>query len=94
MDYEELVRNIGKAGLDVKEFAELIKANPNSITNLKSRDNVPKNLAIIALLLGELVDKKIPYQHLFNGLGIEKQKSRRKSNDENLFKKKGRGQNS
>jgi hypothetical protein len=27
MNYEELTRNIAKAGLDIKEFAGLIKAN-------------------------------------------------------------------
>ncbi len=88
MEYEELVRNIGKAGLTVKEFAELLKAKPNSITNLKSKGKVPKNLAIIAVLLGELVDKKVPYQHLFNDLEIEEQKARRDSKDDTLFKKK------
>jgi plasmid maintenance system antidote protein VapI len=88
MEYEELVRNIGKAGLTVKEFAELLKARPNSITNLKSKGKVPKNLAIIAVLLGELVDKKVPYQHLFSDLEIEEQKARRESNDKTLFKAK------
>lgn len=88
MEYEELVRNIGKAGLTVKEFAELLKARPNSITNLKSKGKVPKNLAIIAVLLGELVDKKVPYQHLFNDLEIKEQKARRESNDKTLFKAK------
>jgi hypothetical protein len=87
MKYEELIRNIGKAGLTATEFAKLIKANSNSITNLKSKGKVPKNLAIIATLLGEMVDKKIPYQHLFDGLELEEQKARRKSDDKTLFKK-------
>ena len=52
MKYEEFTRNIGKAGLTIKEFAELIKANPNSMTNLAKKDNVPKNLAIIVAFLG------------------------------------------
>lgn len=77
MDYDELVRNIGKAGLTIKEFAELIKANPNSITNLSNKEKkVPKNLAIIAMLLGELVDKKIDYKSLFDKLELEPQKAR------------------
>ena len=87
MNYEELIRNIGKAGLNATEFSKLIKANSYSITNLKSKGKVPKNLAIIATLLGEMVDKKIPYQHLFDGLGLEEQKARRKSDDKTLFKK-------
>jgi plasmid maintenance system antidote protein VapI len=88
MDYEELVRNIGKSGLSIKEFAELIKANPNSITNLKNKGKIPKNLAIISVLLGELVDKKIPYKHLFEELDLQEQKARRVGKKEDLFKKK------
>jgi len=76
MKYEEFTRNIGKAGLTIKEFAELIKANPNSITNLAKKDNVPKNLAIIVALLGELVEKGVEYKHLFEKMDLEPQKAR------------------
>ena len=87
MNYEELVRNIGKAGLTIKEFAKLIKANPNSITNLSNKERkVPKNLAIIAVLLGELVDNKIDYKPLFKRLNLEPQKARVKNS---FGKKKG-----
>ena len=88
MNYKELTRNIGKAGLTVKEFAELLKAKPNSITNLKSKGNVPKNLAIIAVLLGKLADNKVPFKHLFDDLNLQEQKARRKSDDHTLFKSK------
>ena len=88
MNYDELIRNIGKAGLDIKEFAELIKANPNSITNLKSKEKMPKNIAVIAVLLGEVVYKGLEYKHLFEKLDLEEQKARRKSDDDTLFKKK------
>ena len=89
MNYDELIRNIGKAGLNVKEFAILLKANPNSITNLKNKDYVPKNLAIIAVLLGEMVDKGLEYKHLFEKLDIQEQKRRRSEEDKKiLFKKK------
>lgn len=88
MKYEELIRNIGKAGLDVKQFADLLKANPNSITNLSQKDVVPKNIMIIAVLLGELVDKGIEYKSLFEKMNLQEQKARRKSDDKTLFKKK------
>jgi len=88
MKYEELIRNIGKAGLDVKQFADLLKANPNSITNLSQKDVVPKNIMIIAVLLGELVDKGIEYKSLFEKMNLKEQKARRKSDDKTLFKKK------
>ena len=89
MDYDELTRNIGKAGLTIKEFAILLKANPNSITNLKKKDTIPKNLGIIAVLLGEMVDKGLEYKHLFEKLDLQEQKRRRSKEDkEILFKKK------
>lgn len=89
MDYDELIRNIRKSGLSIKEFGYLIKTNPNSITNLRSKGKIPKNLAIIAVLLGELVDKDIPYEHLFEKLGLEEQKRKlSKETKKNLFKKK------
>ena len=88
MKYNEFIRNITKAGLDIKKFAELIKANPNSITNLKAKNKIPKNIAIIAVLLGEMVDKGLEYKHLFEKLDLEEQKARRKSDDETLFKRK------
>ena len=76
MNYNEFKRNIGKAGLNLKEFALLIKASPNSITNLANRDTIPKNLAIISVLLGELVDNNIEYKHLFEKMDLTKQKAR------------------
>ncbi len=77
MDYKELTRHIGKAGLTIREFAKLIKANPNSITNLSNKKKkIPKNLAIIAVLLGEIVDKQIDYKPLFEQLDLEPQKAR------------------
>ena len=89
MNYDELIRNIGKAGLSVKEFAILLKANPNSITNLKKKESVPKNLGIIAVLLGEMVDKGLEYKHLFEKLNLQEQKRRRNEDDKSmLFKKK------
>lgn len=90
MNYEELTRNIRKAGLDIKDFAKLIKVNPNSITNLKSKKKIPKNLGIIAVLLGEMKEAKLPFKDFLNSLDLEEQKARRKSNDETLFKKKAK----
>ena len=88
MNYEELKRNIRKAGLDIKDFAELIKVNPNSITNLKSKKKIPKNIGIIAVLLGEMKEAKLSFKDFLNSLDLEEQKARRKSDDETLFKKK------
>jgi len=78
MDYSEFTRNIKKTGLTLREFAHLIKTNPNSITNLSKSKKVPKNLAIIAVLLGEIADKEIEYEHLFEKMDLQPQKPRNK----------------
>lgn len=54
--YGEFRRQLGKAGLTVKSFAELIKQTPNSITNYAKSGEVPTHLAIIAALMGEMAE--------------------------------------
>jgi hypothetical protein len=43
---------------------------------------------IIAVLLGEMKEAKLPFKDFLNSLDLEEQKARRKSDDETLFKKK------
>ncbi len=90
MDYEELVRNIGKAGLKINSFAELIQTNKNSITNLSSKDYVPKHLAIIASLLGEMKDKGVEYKYLFEKMDLEPQKARGTKGKSSFSKKENK----
>ena len=47
MPYSEFQRLIGKAGLTIKEFAELLGMNPNSITNYHKEGDIPSHIAII-----------------------------------------------
>lgn len=61
MDYDELKRQIGKAGLTNKAFAELIGINPNSVTNFK-KNGIPSNIAIIAVLMAELKEHRINFE--------------------------------
>lgn len=56
MTYEEFRRQLGKAGLTVKGFAEQIKQTPNSITNYARQGEVPPHLAIIAALMGDMAE--------------------------------------
>lgn len=63
MKYEELKRQLGKAGLTNKAFAELIGINPNSVTNFK-RNKVPSNIAIIAVLIAEMKEREIDFQSI------------------------------
>lgn len=63
MNYEELKRQIGKAGLTNKAFAELIGINPNSVTNFK-KNGVPSNIAIIAVLIAEMKEHRIDFEDI------------------------------
>lgn len=76
MDYEEFRRQLGKAGLTNKEFAELVKINSNSITNYKKDGVVPAHWAIVALLMGILADNKLDFRTAMHGIDIEPNKAR------------------
>ena len=57
MPYEEFHRLIGKAGLSIKEFAELLGMRPNSITNYNKVGFVPSHLAVIVSLISTMKDE-------------------------------------
>jgi len=62
MDYLEFKRHLGKAALNTKSFAELVKMKQSSITNYKQKGNVPNHLAIIVVLMGEMAENKIDFK--------------------------------
>jgi hypothetical protein len=76
MTYDDFKKNIKSANLTLREFADLIKANRNSITNLSTQESVPKNLYIISALLAEMAYHKIDYKIILNQMDIEPQKAR------------------
>lgn len=76
MDYEEFRRQLGKAGLTAKEFAELVKLNRNSITNYAQSGAVPSHLAVIAALLGEMAEHKIDFRDVLSRIEITPNKPR------------------
>lgn len=76
MTYEEFRRQLGKAGLTAKEFAELVKLNSNSITNYAKSGEVPSHLAVIAALLGEMAEHKIDFRDALSRIEIEPNKPR------------------
>ncbi|WP_165222335.1 XRE family transcriptional regulator [Affinirhizobium pseudoryzae] len=51
MPYTEFLEELGKAGLSVRAFAELIGMNPNSISNYARSGEIPSHLALIAVLI-------------------------------------------
>jgi hypothetical protein len=76
MTYQEFRRNIGKAGLTISQFAELVKMNPISISNYGKRGFVPNHLAVIACLLGAMADSHLDYKSALSGIEIQQKKPR------------------
>lgn len=63
MEYKTFKRYVRMAGLEIKEFAELIGMNQRSISNYSKSGVVPGRVAIIALMMVELER---------HGVGIER----------------------
>lgn len=76
MTYSEFLRHLGKAGLSVKDFADLVKMNRNSITNCSRQGDVPSHLAVIATLLGEMAEHHVDFRDVLSSIDIEPKKPR------------------
>lgn len=76
MNYEEFRRQLGKAGLSVRAFADLIKQTPNSITNYAAQGQVPPHLAIISSLMADMAEAGLNFQATLNRVEFEAAKPR------------------
>lgn len=76
MTYDEFLRQLGKAGLTIREFAEAVKMNRNSVTNLAKQGEVPSHLALIATLMGVLADHHIQFLDALTRIEIKPKKAR------------------
>lgn len=76
MTYDEFQRQIGKAGLTLKEFADLVKMNRVSLSNYGRKGEVPTHLAVIAALLGEMAERKIDYRIVLSRIDIAPKRPR------------------
>lgn len=76
MTYDEFRRQLGKAGLTNKAFADLVKINSNSITNYKKDGGVPAHWAVVAVLMGFMADHKLDFRSALDGIEIEPNKVR------------------
>lgn len=70
MDYIEFRRHLGKAGLTVNEFAVLLGIKPSSVSNYSARPPVPLKFALLAVLLGDMVDRGINFREVLGRYGI------------------------
>jgi hypothetical protein len=69
MRYEDFVSELGKGGLNVRAFAELVGMNRNSVSNY-SHGDVPGHLAIIATLIAEMNVQGIDYRRVIEKLKL------------------------
>lgn len=76
MTYEEFQRQLGKAGISVKEFAELLGMNRNSITNCSVRAEIPSHLAVIAALMAEMAEHQLDFKKALSRIEIAPKKPR------------------
>lgn len=76
MTYDEFQRHVGKAGLTIKAFAELVRMNRISLSNYAKQGEVPSHLAVIAALLGEMADRGIDYHEILSRIDITSKKPR------------------
>ena len=76
MTYDEFKRHVGKAGLTIRAFAELIKLNPASISNHSKTGEIPSHLGIIAVLLAELAERRVDFKEVMDKIDIAPKKAR------------------
>lgn len=76
MSYEEFLRQIGKAGLSIREFAELLRMNPNSVSNYAHTGEVPDHLAVIAALMGEMGEQQIDFRKVLGRIELRAKRPR------------------
>ena len=70
MNYSEFRRHLGKAGMTVNLFASYLGANASSVSNHAKSGKVPRSYAILAVLLGDLADRKIHVADLLSNFDI------------------------
>jgi transcriptional regulator with XRE-family HTH domain len=79
MTYDEFLRRLGKAGLSVREFAELVGMNRNSVSNYARREEVPAHLAVIAALMGEMAEHRLDFRAVLEPIDLKLKKPRGRS---------------
>jgi hypothetical protein len=76
MIYDEFKRHVGKAGLTIRAFADLLKLKPASISNYSKTGKVPSHLAVIIVLLAEMAEHRIDYREVLSRADIAPKKAR------------------
>jgi hypothetical protein len=74
--YGQFLSELGKAGLKVHAFAALIGMNPNSVSNYARGGEVPRHLALIAVLLAEMTTQGVPFRNAMARVEVTPMKPR------------------
>lgn len=76
MTYEEFRRQLGKAGVSVKEFTGLVRLSNSSIPNYAKEGQVPDHWAIVAALMGEMAENDLDFKSVLRKIEIRHKKAR------------------
>lgn len=76
MLYADFLAELGKAGLSVRSFAELIGMNPNSISNYARTGELPTHLALIAVLVVGVSELGGDYRRIMSKVEVAHKKPR------------------
>ncbi len=76
MLYADFLDAIGRAGLSVRAFAELIGMNPNSISNYARAGELPTHLGLIAVLIVGVSDLGGDYRRIMSKVELAPKKPR------------------
>lgn len=76
MNYADFIAELGRIGLTVRAFAELIGMNPNSISNYARSDQLPSHLALIAVLAVAVSEMGGDYRKVISRVCITPKKPR------------------
>ncbi|WP_229008088.1 hypothetical protein [Methylophilus sp. Leaf408] len=79
MDYIEFRRHLGKAGMTIERFSSLVGVRANSVSNYSKKKHVPTQYAIIAILMGDSVDRGVDVNTLLSRFGIKPQSTAMKN---------------
>ncbi len=76
MKYEDFQLELRAAGISGRAFAQMLKLNPNSISNYKASGVVPSHLGVIAALVRAMKDAGLNYEAVIARVPIERKAPR------------------
>jgi transcriptional regulator with XRE-family HTH domain len=76
MLYVDFLNALGRAGLSVRAFAELVGMNPNSISNYARNGELPTHLALIAVLVAGVSELGGDYRRVMSKVELAPKKPR------------------